>query len=107
MESSEGVEIDWLPATRTSELQSFLGAEWKAGHVLATNERLLRWQHPRRDDELSFVAASMDSELVGVLGVIPADVGVRGERFRGGWLTTWVVVPAARRHRIGLRLLEF
>ncbi|MDQ3065747.1 MAG: GNAT family N-acetyltransferase, partial [Actinomycetota bacterium] len=96
------VEIDWWPAAKIGELQAFIDAEWKRGHVLATDEDLLRWQHPRDDDCLSVVAATADGEIVGILGVIPADLCVRGARASGGWLTTWAVVPAFRKHRVGL-----
>ncbi|MCP9485395.1 MAG: GNAT family N-acetyltransferase [Gaiellaceae bacterium MAG52_C11] len=100
------LEIDWLPSSRIGDLQAFLEAEWRAEHVLARDAELLRWQHPRGDDELSFVAATERGELVGVLGVIPVEFGVRGDRLSGAWLTTWAVTPAARARRVGLQLLE-
>ncbi len=101
------VEIAWWPSTRIQELQSFIDSEWKAGHILSTDEVLLRWQHPRSDDEISVVGATEDGHLVGILGVIPVEICLRGDRVPGGWLTTWIVTPPARRRRVGLRLLEF
>jgi hypothetical protein len=74
--------------------------------VLATDEQLLRWQHPRSDHELSFVGATASGELVGILGVIPVTVGVHGQRQGGAWLTTWLARPDARSSGVGLRLLE-
>lgn len=99
-------EIRWWPEARVAELQAFIDAEWKPGHVLATDEDLLRWQHPRAGDELSVVAATADDRLVGILGVIPADFCVHGRRGSAAWLTTWVVVSDWRNRQIGLRLLE-
>jgi GNAT superfamily N-acetyltransferase len=104
---ADAIRLAWWPAARAAELQAFLGREWRAGHVLARDEELLRWQHPRDAEELSFVGAIEADELVGVLGIIPIELCVRGARTPGAWLTTWIVVPAARRRRVGLRLLRF
>jgi hypothetical protein len=96
-----------LPLTRVGELQAFLDQEWRRGHVLAADEALLRWQHRRDNDELSFVVADDGGELVGVLGVIAVELSIHGRRVSGAWLTTWVVAADLRRRQLGLRLLEF
>jgi hypothetical protein len=103
----EQVELGWWPASRISELQSFLDAEWKRGHVLAVDEELLRWQHPRNDEELAVVGATHEDRLVGILGVVPVAFCVRGSRVAGAWLTTWVAAADWRRRQLGLRLLDF
>lgn len=101
------VRLDWWPSAEVSELQEFIDAEWRAGHILARDEELLRWQHPRSDDELSVVGATEDGTLVGIVGVIPVGLCLHGARLPGAWLTTWVVTPSARRQRVGLHLLDF
>lgn len=101
------VRIDWCPVARLAELQAFIDAQWKPGHVLARDAELLSWQHPRSDDALSVVLATVGECIVGILGVIPFDANVLGATVPGGWLTTWVVMPELRAQRVGLRLLEF
>lgn len=101
------VEIGWWRSSRIRELQAFVASCWAPGHVLARDERLLRWQHPRGDDEISIVGATSGGSLVGILGVIPVEFDVLGDRRSGGWLTTWYVMPASRRDGVALRLLEF
>lgn len=107
MLAGDGVEIGWWPSARIAELQAFIDAEWKPGHILATDEALLRWQHPRDEAELSVVGATANGRPVGILGVIPVRVSVHGRPVDGAWLTTWVVTPEWRPHQLGLRLLEF
>lgn len=100
--------IGWCRAARIGELQAFIDEHWKAGHVLARDAELLRWQHPRPDPgELSvLVADGPDGELRGILGIIPVPYCARGERGDGAWLTTWVVTPEARTEQLGLALLR-
>jgi hypothetical protein len=100
--------IRWCPADRLGELQSFIDTHWRRGHVLARDAELLRWQHPRLDaGELSvLVADGPRGEMRGILGIIPVPYCARGVRGEGAWLTTWVVVPEARRDQLGLALLR-
>ncbi len=107
MPGADEIAVGWWPADRSAELRAFIDAEWRAGHVLARDERLLRWQHPRPAGELSVAAATAGGDLVGILGAIPVDVCVHGDRVDGAWLTTWVVREDARTGGAGLRLLDF
>jgi GNAT superfamily N-acetyltransferase len=103
-----GVEIGWLAADRLPELQRFIEDEWRGGHVLARDEALLRWQHARRDDSerLAVLVAEEEGRLLGMLGFIEFDACVGDKRVPGGWMTNWLVVPAARGRRLGLELVE-
>lgn len=99
--------IAWCPAARLDELQAFIDEHWKRGHILARDAELLRWQHPRTEDELSFlVVDDASGAIAGILGIIPADCCFAGERRPGHWLTTWVVREDLRTQHIGLALLR-
>ncbi|HTU78179.1 MAG TPA: hypothetical protein VMF09_05400 [Solirubrobacteraceae bacterium] len=102
------LQIDWLPADQIGELQQFIDEHWRRGHRLAYDEELLRWQHrfPGNPERLSFLVARAGGEIVGALGVIIVSFGMRGVRSSGGWLTTWIATPAARKGHGGLRLLR-
>jgi GNAT superfamily N-acetyltransferase len=100
------VEIDWWPVARLGELQELIDGHWRSGHVLARDAELLRWQHGDGDGRLSVLGAYEDGRPVGMLGFIEFDACVGDERVRGGWMTTWLVVPEARGGGLGLRLVE-
>ena len=102
------VRIDWLPLDRLPELQALIDEHWRRGHVLARDAELLRWQHPRPEQPgaLSVLVAEEEGRLVAMLGFVPFDACVPGERVRGGWMTNWLVVPEARGRRLGLALVE-
>jgi GNAT superfamily N-acetyltransferase len=100
--------IDWLASDRLPELQAFVDEHWRRGHVLARDAELLRWQHRRRGDpeRLSVLVAEEDGRLVAMLGWIEFDACVGDERFPGGWMTNWLVVPEARGQALGRALVE-
>ena len=102
------VRFEWLPLERLDELQAFVDAHWRAGHVLARDAELLRWQHRRRDDPetLAVLVAEEDGRLLAMLGWIEFDACAGEERGRGGWMTNWLVVPEARGLGLGLALVE-
>jgi Acetyltransferase (GNAT) domain len=105
---SAEVRIDWLPRDRIGELQAHIDEDWRRGHILARDERLLRWQHsfPEDPKRLSVLVAREGERIVGSLGVIVVSFCVHGRRCTGGWLTTWIATPAARKRQVGLRLLR-
>jgi hypothetical protein len=103
------VEVAWAAPGDVAEIQGFLDAHWKRGHVLARDAELLRWQHrsPRGPDALEIVTArDADGALLGLLGIVAGDVTVRGARRPAAWLTTWIVPPEHRHRQVGLRLLR-
>lgn len=99
--------IDWLRVDRVAELQSFIERHWRPGHVLARDERLLRWQyrHPTDDDVVSVLVAREGRRLSGFLGLVQTRFTWFGERRSGAWLAMWCVDPEARRGGLGLALL--
>ena len=100
--------IDWLAAERVPEIQTFINANWRAGHVLARDAALLRWQHRRRGhpESLAVLVAEEDGRLLAMLGWIEFEACAGDERFPGGWMTNWLVVPEARGLGLGLALVR-
>jgi GNAT superfamily N-acetyltransferase len=104
---SAAPNISWLREERIDELRQFIGEQWRPGHVLERDEALLRWQHESPNgDELSVLVAEEAGRLAAMAGVIRFTACLRGEAARGGWLTNWVVAPAARGHGLGARLVQ-
>jgi GNAT superfamily N-acetyltransferase len=100
-------KIDWLLSDDVPELQAFIERQWRPGHVLARDERLLRWQyrHTADDDVVSVLAARDGRRLSGFLGLVQTSFNWLGERRSGAWLAMWSVEPGARRSGLGLALL--
>jgi GNAT superfamily N-acetyltransferase len=101
------VEIDWLRSKDIPELQAFIDRYWRRGHVLARDERLLRWQyrHPADGELVSVLAARDRGRLAGFLGLVQTPFTWLGEHESGAWLAMWSVEPDARSSGVGLALL--
>ena len=101
------MKVDWAAAEEAPLVQELVDRHWKRGHVLARDERLLRWQYrvPEDEDRLSVLVARDQDRPVGFLGVIRTPFCRRGETVRGGWLATWTVAEEARATQAGLALL--
>ena len=99
---------DWLRADALPELQSFVDRHWRAGHVLARDAELARWQWRHPDDpQLLSVLAARDGggSLEAFLGLVPVTFSKLGERVDGAWLAMWTATPEAQSRRVGLALL--
>ncbi len=92
-------------------LMRFIGNEWRAGHILSRDERLLRWQFApermrgRRARGPTVLLAWLDGAIVGMLGLTGFELNVAGDRCPGIWLSHWFAAPAYRRYNVALRLL--
>lgn len=66
-------EIHSCAATEKKELQQFIDRHWKKGHVLATSETLLDFQHRNNDGSYNFLIArnTVSGEIDGVFGYMP------------------------------------
>jgi len=75
--------------------------------VLAHDADLLRWQHarPGNEERLSVVAAEREGKLLAIAGIVAFDACVDGARYRGGWITNWVVVPELQGAGLGRALV--
>ena len=105
---SQDLRIEWCPSSRLPALQSFIDKNWAAGHVLAKDADLFRWQHPHLESaaRLSMLTAVDNEQIVGLLGVIPVGISVYGERVPGGFLAMWFALPEYRNRQAGLALLN-
>lgn len=94
------------------DLQRFIDEYWRQGHILARDEALLRWQYdPRRAPNGDWpgptvLLAKSGQQIVGMLGLILTEINVRGSTLPGVWLAVWLSAPEARKHGVGLKLLD-
>jgi RimJ/RimL family protein N-acetyltransferase len=106
----QDIQIEWCPVTRLAELQRLIENHWRAGHVLASDEALLRWQyrHLTRPDHLAIMVAidATSDEIIGCLGLIQAPFNDRGRERLALWMSMWLLVPEARGQGIGFALLD-
>ena len=102
------MRIDWIPLERVADVQRFISERWRAGHVLARDENLLRWQHRSLTDPNRFaiLGAEEDGELAGMLGLIEFEACLGERHGPGAWMTNWLVVPERRGEGIGSALAE-
>ncbi len=99
--------IDWCPTGRIAELQAFIHDQWKAGHVLRRDVELLRWQFPEIESgKISVFIADDGGRIVGMFGVIPTPLNVRGRRFSGAMTANWITHVDYRNQPLGLELLR-
>jgi len=90
-----------------SEIMEFIGKEWTADHVLSKSKELFLWQYGRQgNEELNFVLARNNKELVGILGLTFNSQYCKTKITKDiKWLSMWKVTPEAQTGT-GLRLLN-
>ena len=87
-------------------LQMFIEKNWKKGHILANDQRLLDWQY-KTEDGYNFILAFKDNVIAGILGYIPTyryDESLKTESVL--WLSLWVVNNRYRADMLGIKLLK-
>ena len=103
------LEIRYCALDEHEKLQSFINAEWKKGHILATSKLLLDWQH-RDTNKYNFVVAN-DTEtnaFCGILGFVPVSrYDTSLEKQKDIWLAVWKVVKTKKHAGLGFRLIDF
>jgi hypothetical protein len=104
------IRIVRCPLDRMAELQAFIGAHWRAGHILSRDAELLRWQHRAGSNELAVLVAMRDEAIIGMLGLIPIAFNLRGRKLRGNWLALWATAkggpPALGMELLGAAMRE-
>ncbi len=82
---------------RVPELQRFYGEVYRPSYVLATDERLLRWQFGGGLERgLHVILARRADRIVGALGYIPVEVSAGGNVRAGAWTANWITHPDER-----------
>ena len=105
------VSIARCGAADIDDLIRFIEEQWKPGHILVRDRRLLDWQYRDPDGSgYSFVLARrrQDSALLGILGYINAcrfDPALARDNVI--WLTTWKVRDDASVAGLGIQLLRY
>ena len=105
------VSIARCDAADIDDLLRFIEEQWKPGHILVTERRLLDWQYRDTDGSgYSFVLARrrQDSAVLGILGYISAcrfDPALARDNVI--WLTTWKVRDDANVAGLGIQLLRY
>ncbi|MBC7751025.1 MAG: hypothetical protein H7Z73_04805 [Candidatus Saccharibacteria bacterium] len=93
-----------LPALRL-----FIEKQWKAKHILATNDVLLDWQHLNKETgDYNFVLGleKRTQEIHGVLGFIqPSQFDVTMQLKQLCWMAIWKTHDAARGGKLGRHLM--
>lgn len=99
--------IEWLTDSDLASVQQFLDEHWSKGHVLSRDSELFRWQYSGpASGQMQVLVAKREFAIVGMLGVIPVDFTLKGERVRGGWHTMWRALPESGHPRLGLDILQ-
>jgi hypothetical protein len=93
------------------DVQHFLDAHWKRGHIFSVDRELFDWQYarPDRPGEYAIVLARRDADnaVAGMLGFIPTsrfDPALSGNT--AIWLALWRVRDDIATGALGLRLLS-
>jgi hypothetical protein len=105
------VSIARCGASDLDDLIRFIEEQWKPGHILVTERRLLDWQYRDLDGSgYSFVLARrrQDSAVLGILGYVSAcrfDPALARDNVI--WLTTWKVRDDVSVAGLGIQLLRY
>lgn len=101
------IDIRRCRSDEVGAVMDFIGAHWRAGHVLATSRALMDWQHGDGPDGYTYLCAWRGGELAGVLGYIPSrryDPALAGDNIL--WLALWKVREDSGVTGLGLRMLD-
>jgi hypothetical protein len=103
------IEIRICNFNEIDKLKEFINSNWMKGHILATNDELLKWQHyDAFSNQLNFILGyeTITSEIVGILGFIPLnkfDDNLSANR--DYWLVIWKVKEGLV--GLGMELLNY
>ena len=100
----------WL-ATKDEypEVATFIDDAWKKNHAYVRDKKLFDWSFSNpfwTEPDYSLSLALDADRIVGMLGIIPFPLNDHGRDIKACWLVNWLVIPEARKGRIGLALLD-
>jgi len=103
-------EIRLAKLDEYSDISTFINQYWKKNHAYTRNKKLFDWTFLNNPawNELSYsisIATESDS-IVGMLGTIPFELNIYGQPYKACWLVNWLLIPEARKGRVGLSLLN-
>ncbi|MFA5033436.1 MAG: GNAT family N-acetyltransferase [bacterium] len=94
------------------ELRKYIEKIWGRDYALVLNEKFLCWQFkPSRfknskKEILSVLLVYHKGKIVGMMGLIPFQLNVRGHTYSSVWLSHWVCDEKVRRLGYGFELLN-
>ena len=103
----EKIDVGFCRLEEREKLQKFIDLHWRKGHVLATSQSLLDWQHlDREQGRYNFVLARTGNTIGGVLGFIPLR-HFDSELDPHLWLAIWKLHDELRGSSAALAMLGF
>lgn len=96
------IEIRLVQKSEINSLQQFIHSNWKLNHILATQCELLNWQHQHGSNQLSFVAAFDQGNIVSLLGFISANP--KNPIKSDIWLAIWKSLEAPQYAGLGIQV---
>lgn len=107
----EALRVELCREADVPLLMQFIGARWRAGHILSRDETLLRWQFApallpgRNPPGPTVLLAWCDGAIAGMLGLTGFTLNIAGEGFPALWLSHMFASPEHRGRNVALRLL--
>jgi hypothetical protein len=102
------VDIGLCRPDEVDALRTFIATHWRADHVLAHDEVLLRWQFGGlvgAEAPTVLLARDDDGTLLGMQGVIETPLTLYGHTVPAAWLANLMAARDARARGAGLKLL--
>lgn len=109
------MEIRFFKKVEKSILKKAIDTLWATNHILSRDEKLLDFMfsnYPNsaliaEEDELNFLGAWENGEVIGLLGVMPFTFNNKGKKGIACCLTNWIVNPEYRHLGAGLALINY
>lgn len=101
---SDSVYIYTAGSADIEAIMTFIGNEWKPGHILARDRDFFEYEHLSGRDVNFAVAADSKNEITGVLGFLPYAITPDGKRDVA--TVIWKVSDKCKIPALGLRLLD-
>ena len=93
-----------------SAISSFINQHWKKDHAYVKSKKLFDWTfqaNPNWNEVGYSISVAIEGNSIqGMLGTIPFDLNVYGKSFKACWLVNWLLLPEARKGRLGINLLN-
>ena len=111
LSSGEALRVELCREADVPLLMQFIGAHWRAGHILSRDESLLRWQFApallpgQNPPSPTVLLAWCEGAIAGMLGLTGFALNVNGERYPALWLSHMFASPEHRGRNVALRLL--
>lgn len=108
------MEIRFFFKSEKELLRNAINDIWAENHILSRNEELLDYMFMYHledtifasKEEINFLGAWIEDNLVGFIGVLPFSINIEGKLENGCALTNWIVLDKYRDSGAGLALMK-